>query len=121
MVPSSCIKIQSQLFLSSQVLLAARMTEKMRSSLPSDVTLASTSVVDKDDVHLILEYKRNEAWGKYTSPRANRFILHSDVNNPTVSSLEDFGEALMEFGTPNLFLVGGLQMMDNFPFKEGVR
>ena len=43
------------------------------------------------------------------------------MNNPTVSSLEDFGEALADFGTPNLFLVGGLQMMDNFPFKEGVR
>ena len=54
------------------MLLAARMTERMRSSLPADVTLASHSVVEKDDIHLILEYKRNERWGKYESPRANR-------------------------------------------------
>ena len=66
------------------------------------------------------EYKRQEKWGKYVSPRANRFIVHSDVNNPTVSSLEAFDELLSDFG-PNLFLVSGLQMMDNFPFKQGER
>ena len=49
-----------------------------------------------------------------------RFIVHSDVNNPTVSSLEDFGAMLNAFD-PNLLLVSGLQMMDNFPFKEGER
>ena len=54
------------------------------------------------------------------SPRANRFIVHSDVNNPTVSSLEAFDDLLSDF-RPNLFLVSGLQMMDNFPFKEGER
>jgi hypothetical protein len=27
----------------------------------------------KDDIHLILEYKANEEWGIYTSPRANRY------------------------------------------------
>lgn len=46
--------------------------------------------------------------------------MHSDVNNPTVSSLEDFGAALEGY-EPDLLLVSGLQMMDNFPFKEGVR
>ena len=66
------------------------------------------------------EYKRQEKWGKYVSPRANRFIVHSDVNNPTVSSLEAFDDLLSDF-RPNLFLVSGLQMMDNFPFKEGER
>ena len=66
------------------------------------------------------EYKREEKWGKYVSPRANRFIVHSDVNNPTVSSLEAFDDLLSDF-RPNLFLVSGLQMMDNFPFKEGER
>ena len=42
------------------------------------------------------------------------------MNNPTVSSLEDFGDQLKGYN-PNLLLVSGLQMMDNFPFKEGVR
>ena len=29
-------------------------------------------MVEKDDIHLILEYKTNDKWGKYISPRANR-------------------------------------------------
>ena len=49
-----------------------------------------------------------------------RFIVHSDSSNPKVSSLEPFGPALAGF-KPNLFLVSGLQMMDNFPFAEGER
>ncbi len=72
-------------------------------------------MLSEDDIHLILEYRREETWGQYTSPRANRFIVHSDVNNPTVSSLEDFGDALPGF-KPDLLIVSGLQMMDNFPF-----
>lgn len=30
--------------------------------------------VEKDDVHLILEYKAGETWGIYSSPRANRCV-----------------------------------------------
>lgn len=37
-----------------------------------------------------------------------------------VSSLEDFERALDGYN-PNLFLVSGLQMMDNFPFQQGER
>ncbi len=56
----------------ADVLLAAKMTETLKRSLPPNVMAAGTSIVQEDDVHLILEYKRNEEWGPYRSPRANR-------------------------------------------------
>ena len=28
--------------------------------------------LEEDDIHLILEYKTGDKWGKFTSPRANR-------------------------------------------------
>lgn len=31
-------------------------------------------VADRDDIHLILEYKAGESWGPFTSPRANRWM-----------------------------------------------
>jgi len=31
--------------------------------------------VKKDDIHLILEYKADEEWGIYKTPRANRYSL----------------------------------------------
>ena len=47
-----------------------------------------------------------------------RFIAHNDDNNPYLESLEKFAEEIKVF-RPALIAVGGLQMMDNFPFLEG--
>jgi ADP-dependent glucokinase len=37
-----------------------------------------------------------------------------------VSSLEEFDKLLEEFN-PNLLVIGGLQMMDNYPYPKGKR
>ena len=51
----------------------------------------------------------------------HRFIIHNDKQNPTVSSLEDLDETLKHIEhPPNLFVVSGLQMMDNYPFMPGI-
>ena len=51
----------------------------------------------------------------------HRFIIHNDKQNPTVSSLEDLDETLKHNEhPPNLFVVSGLQMMDNYPFMPGI-
>jgi len=101
------------------VLLGAKLSPGLSDWIPDGLQVAGGEVAE-DDVHLIVEYKRNEAWDSVVSPRANRFIVHHDLNNPLVSSLEDFSAALPSF-SPQLLVVGGLQMMDNFPFREGQR
>lgn len=103
----------------ADVLLAARMSEKLRKHLPDGLKLAG-DLVKEDDIHFILEYKSSEAWGPYTAPRANRYILHNDQNNPHISSLELFDEALANYN-PRLLVVSGLQMMDSYKFAQGVR
>lgn len=47
-----------------------------------------------------------------------RYIIHSDDHNPYLDSMEDFSKKLNNF-RPDLIVVGGLQMMDNFPFQSG--
>ena len=59
-------------------------------------------------------------WWSVVSPKANRFIVHHDLNKPLVSSLEQFSEAVPKF-QPHLLVIGRLQMMDNFPFRAGQR
>jgi len=103
----------------AKVLLGAKLSPGLAEWIPEGMEVAGGDI-DTDDVHLIMEYKRNEEWDGVFSPRANRFIVHHDLNNPLVSSLEQFKMALPEFD-PQLLVVGGLQMMDNFPFKEGER
>ena len=103
----------------AHVLLAAKMSKNFQQTIHENIQVIG-DVIEKDDIHLILEYKRNEHWGNLKSPRANRFIIHSDRNNPTLSSVEKFEDPLKNYD-PNLLVVGGLQMMDNYPFAEGQR
>ncbi|XP_064118014.1 ADP-dependent glucokinase-like [Macrobrachium nipponense] len=104
----------------ARVLLAAKRSPYVLKHIHPGVEVGGGQGDMEDDIHLIFEYKTGEKWGKYEAPRANRFIIHSDNDNPTVSSLEEFGMELKSF-KPNLLVVGGLQMMDNFPFPPGVR
>ncbi|CAG9788396.1 unnamed protein product [Diatraea saccharalis] len=102
-----------------KVLFAAKMSQKLKSYIPNDIQIVGDEMNEevKDDIHMILEYKADEIFGSYKAPRANRYIVHNDENNPLLSSLEKFGETLPKFN-PNLLVISGLQMMDNYPFKR---
>jgi ADP-dependent glucokinase len=104
------------------VLLGTKLTKETADRIHPLVTLAGneSSFTDKDDIHLCLEYKMAKSWGSYLASRANRFIVHKDISNPYLTSLENFANDLVKF-SPSLIVIGGLQMMDNFPFKTGER
>lgn len=97
-----------------EVTLAATLTEKHRKSIPEGIKVVGETV-NRDDIHLIMEYKAQENWGPYTAPRANRYIAHHDVHNPHVKSLESLSPHI---DNPDLFVVSGLQLMDNFNYPN---
>ncbi|XP_016129528.1 ADP-dependent glucokinase isoform X1 [Sinocyclocheilus grahami] len=101
------------------VLLGGSFSIDFTDILSQRITVAGNTV-DEPDIHLILEYPTGATWGPYTSRRANRYIVHSDDHNPYLDSMEQFQEKLNSF-KPDLLVVGGLQMMDNFPFKQRER
>ncbi|XP_031849431.1 ADP-dependent glucokinase isoform X2 [Nomia melanderi] len=101
------------------VTLAAKLTKSMYQMMPQVINIVGGEV-KQDDIHLIMEYKRGDVWGPYSSVRANRYIIHSDTSNPMIRSLDPFDEFL-SVTEPNLIVVSGLQMMDNYPFLEGER
>lgn len=119
------------------VLLAAKMTKELKENLPAGLKsnqvkpsnrhiflfffvflVTSGADINQDDIHLIIEYDINEVWNGIKTPRANRYIIHNDQNNPMVSSLETLSEMLPKFA-PDVLIVSGLQMMDNYPFAKG--
>jgi len=102
-----------------EVLIASNASKEYMSYFPANMKFLGESD-HGDDIHLILEFKVGDQWGKYTAPRANRFIVHSDVNNPKLRYLEQFHEALASF-KPHLVIASALQMLDNFPFEDGER
>uniref|UniRef100_A0A1A8MY34 ADP-dependent glucokinase 2 n=1 Tax=Nothobranchius pienaari TaxID=704102 RepID=A0A1A8MY34_9TELE len=101
------------------VLLGGSFSTDFSDVLSRHITVAGKDI-EEPDIHLILEYSSSTSWGHYTSQRANRYIIHSDDHNPYLDSLEEFAKKLRDF-RPDLIVVGGLQMMDNFPFLPGER
>ncbi len=59
--------------------------------------------------------KVSDQFGDLIAPRANRYILHSDYNNPMMKSLELL--KVNDFD-PRLFVISGLHMMDNFKYED---
>ena len=100
----------------AKVLIASTMSRKQRTHLLEGIDVTEFEPFDDfvDDIHLILEYKTGDKFGEHEAPRANRYIIHNDANNPMITSLELLN--VNEF-KPKLFVVAGLQMLDNFPFK----
>jgi ADP-dependent glucokinase len=101
----------------ANVLIASQMSKKQLSHLNQNIHVTKFNPSDDfvDDIHLIMEYKTGDVFGETRAPRANRYIVHSDSNNPMISSLELLN--VNQFN-PDLFVVSGLQMLDNFPFKS---
>ncbi|XP_013406311.1 ADP-dependent glucokinase [Lingula anatina] len=102
-----------------EVMLGAKVSPHLAGLLGSNIKIAGDTI-DDEDIHIALEYATGTSWGNFKSPRANRFFIHSDQFNPYIDSLELFSQAAASF-SPQLLVVGGLQMMDSFPFKPGVR
>ncbi|XP_030638149.1 ADP-dependent glucokinase [Chanos chanos] len=101
------------------VLLGGSFSPDFNDILSQHIRVAGNTV-EEPDIHLILEYPSGASWGPYTSRRANRYIVHSDDHNPYLDSMDEFEKQLKGF-EPDLLVVGGLQMMDSFPFKHGER
>ncbi|KAJ0056148.1 hypothetical protein NL108_003431, partial [Boleophthalmus pectinirostris] len=99
------------------VLLGGSFSPDFTDVLSEHITVAG-KILEEPDIHLILEYPVGATWGPYISRRANRYIIHSDDHNPYLDSMEEFAKKLTEF-KPDLLVVGGLQMMDSFPFQTG--
>ncbi|XP_076632789.1 ADP-dependent glucokinase [Colletes latitarsis] len=101
------------------VALGAKLTKSLHQMIPQIINIVGGEV-KRDDVHLIIEYKDGDVWGPYASSRASRFIVHNDAHNPMIGSFNAFDKFLSTY-EPNLLVVSGLQMMDNYPFPDGVR
>jgi len=78
--------------------------------------------VESSDIHLILEYDKNEKFEESSATRANRFIVHSDRYNPVLAGLDSFKKALeTKNSPPEGLVVGGLQMMEGYEYPDGKR
>lgn len=101
------------------ILLGAQMSSEFVSQLPKSIRI-SGPIIERDDYHILLEYKANGRWGEYEAPRANRLIVHSDDNNVQLVSRTPFFQQTAQF-KPDLLIISALQMMENSPVDFEIR
>lgn len=70
------------------------------------------SLIEKDEIHLILEYHANELYEGLESPTANRFIVSHDIYNSNMMMVEQFFESIKRY-EPDLIILSGLHLLEN--------
>lgn len=94
---------------------------RYRISLNPNITVTDEEANNMPESHLIIEYKARDYWATLGDPRIIRLVLHNDKDNPMLRSLDDLlADRIVTFD-PNLFIISGLQAMDNYPFANGER
>lgn len=95
--------------------LSSPLTLSLLDYFPSGLSLLNP-LVDKADIHLVLEYKEGEKWGSFRAPRTNRFYLNHDIENLKVDVLRGLNE--IEPDSVDMYIFGGLQLIQNLDYKE---
>ncbi|KPM06609.1 ADP-dependent glucokinase-like protein, partial [Sarcoptes scabiei] len=101
------------------ILLGAQMSPELHKNFPKNIKI-SGPIIENDDYHIMLEYKTNQKWNQFESPRANRLIVHSDDNNVKLMARTNFFNQLADF-RPNLLIITGIHMLDMSPIDFEIR
>lgn len=101
----------SHLFKDAKIQLVGPIGPDVLNLLPSSIEVPSSSVIKTDEVHLIMEYAKNEQWGSITTPVATRFITSYDESNAKLTMLDTFFNTVSSF-SPDLVLFSGLHLME---------
>ena len=89
--------------------LIAPITQEMTQYFPHNVKFLN-KFVEQPDLHIILEYREGERWGKYNAPRSNRFYMNHDTQNTNPEIMSSGFELAEE---TKVLVIGGLQLIEN--------
>jgi len=106
----------------AKVVLGGQESDDMKEFNLHDRLKSSGPKVKSADIHLIIEYDKNESFGEnLKSTRANRFIVHADQYNPVLAAHDSFKMLFDDADKPDILVVGGLQMMEGYPYEQSDR
>jgi ADP-dependent glucokinase len=99
-------------FKNSQVLLVGPIGPKLKELLSSNIEIPKPSLIEKDEVHLIMEYGKHEIFESWQSPVANRFIVSHDTYNSRMEFLDQFFATIREY-KPDIIIISGLHLLES--------
>ncbi|XP_078487995.1 ADP-dependent glucokinase [Ciona intestinalis] len=85
---------------------------KLKPLLHPMLKVSSSSLVDDDEYHMILEYGKGESWAGKVAPIASRFIFSHDVSNSQMLAFEPFIQSVSHFN-PDLIVISGFHLLES--------
>jgi ADP-dependent glucokinase len=85
---------------------------KLKDLLDKRIKIPNEVFIDKDEVHLILEYKINQEWANLKSPHSNRFIVSHDIYNSKMEMLDVFFNLSRHY-EPDIIILSGLHLLES--------
>ena len=96
----------------ADVLLVGPVGPNLQGLLGKDIRVPSSCLLERDEVHLIMEYQANETLGRFTAPTSNRFIVSHDIHNARMEFLQSFFELTRSF-EPDIIILSGLHLLES--------
>lgn len=96
----------------TKVILIGPIGPKLKELLNPKIKIPNEVLIEKDEVHLILEYDSNQEWNELKSPQSNRFIVSHDIYNSKMEMLDLFFN-LTNLYDPNVIILAGFHLIES--------
>ncbi|CAF0950549.1 unnamed protein product [Brachionus calyciflorus] len=84
---------------------------KLKELLNENIRVPKDTLIEKDEIHLILEYEAKEMFEDIQAPQANRFIVSYDIYNSRMELLEEFFN-ITSIQKPDINILSGLHLLE---------
>lgn len=101
----------SKRFSDAEILLIGPVGPKLKELLNNRIQVPDDTFIEKDEVHLILEYEANEVFENIQTPQANRFIVSYDIYNSRMELLDEFFN-VTSIQKPDITILSGLHLLE---------
>ncbi|KAL4494069.1 hypothetical protein ABPG72_016025 [Tetrahymena utriculariae] len=99
----------------TKVILGHAMNKKFYKEIFQEKAILVEELSEIKDIHLVLDYYKDETWGGKATPRSNRMYLNHDIENSQLSYMDRLHDFIRK--TPNLSLdilgLGGFQLLNH--------
>lgn len=102
----------SKRFNNTEIFLIGPVGPRLKQLLNENIIVPEKSLIEKDEVHMILEYSAKELYDNIQTPAANRFIVSHDVYNSRMQMLDEFFNITQNV-QPDIIVVSGLHLLES--------
>ncbi|KRZ24546.1 putative ADP-dependent glucokinase, partial [Trichinella pseudospiralis] len=100
----------------AEVVLVGPIGPKLKALLHPRISTQNSTVIARDEYHLIMEFRYGETWGDYVAPSYSRFITSHDHFSSSAIIIDMFFNTIPNF-RPDLIVLTGLHLLE-FQAKE---